>query len=699
MTHSDSPDFPLQMEALIEDSIEHIVRHEDPQRFLGWMREHIHDYYTGPDVQQGGLFDEAAEPDQVVMDPEMLRALGVTFVNMIWNSTPLPSNHFKPRPLPLPGRNDPCPCGSGRKYKQCCAQLPAMPPLSTDEMWPIVFDKLDKETAARSIREHHVPINALSTIAIEYLESGQPKKATALLVSLFEGNIRKTNDDAEYALTLLCNAFDDLGHTKKKITLLQKIIDSVSRSPLRSGAWQRLATIRMDKGDADGAWDAFQHAQRDDPKSPGLGLLEVQILNAQGRNEKARQRADFYIRQMRRAGHADDELPLAFMIEVAKDPVEAFAGFGLESVDDAGMLLKQWLESIQGRPLPEYSIGEEMPPTGPGGDDGRNALRKQLSSYGMDEDQIRQALDELQGELGDTGDDDEDDLEEEDFLPETDGQSLHPPASLDKLELDWHEIYPLDKPFSVHETPSGDADPWDVFEEREWASWLQHHPTAFDSLDILDDLATALMQHPQFGAAWLNETLLLPLLQRSEAITEKALATAKGSQLHWVMPGNRPALRAMARLINVSFFMEDDQEEGLRRAQRLISINPNDNHGFRTMVMNRLIIRGLDEEALQLAKGYPRDINPEVTYGKILVLYRLGRKKEAVEELGHALESLGKIPRYLTAKRIRKPKLRPDTVQFGGDDQAWLYREAMRDTWSQTPGALEWLKNAEKAFQ
>ncbi|MSE17613.1 YecA family protein, partial [Pantoea agglomerans] len=20
----------------------------------------------------------------------------------------------------LPGRNDPCPCGSGKKYKQCC---------------------------------------------------------------------------------------------------------------------------------------------------------------------------------------------------------------------------------------------------------------------------------------------------------------------------------------------------------------------------------------------------------------------------------------------------------------------------------------------------------------------------------------------------------------------------------------------------
>ncbi len=32
----------------------------------------------------------------------------------------LPGQPFKPSPRP--GRNDPCPCGSGRKYKQCCGR-------------------------------------------------------------------------------------------------------------------------------------------------------------------------------------------------------------------------------------------------------------------------------------------------------------------------------------------------------------------------------------------------------------------------------------------------------------------------------------------------------------------------------------------------------------------------------------------------
>lgn len=28
-------------------------------------------------------------------------------------------------------RNDPCPCGSGKKYKKCCAVKKAVPPLSS----------------------------------------------------------------------------------------------------------------------------------------------------------------------------------------------------------------------------------------------------------------------------------------------------------------------------------------------------------------------------------------------------------------------------------------------------------------------------------------------------------------------------------------------------------------------------------------
>jgi hypothetical protein len=35
-------------------------------------------------------------------------------------------------------------------------------------------------------------------------------------------------------------------------------------------------------------------------------------------------------------------------------------------------------------------------------------------------------------------------------------------------------------------------------------------------------------------------------------------------------------------------------------------------------------------------------------------------------------------------------------VRIGGDDQAWLYREEMRDVWDATSDALEWLRKASK---
>ena len=44
----------------------------------------------------------------------------------------LPTDDDPPLPTPVepiksdakPKRNDPCPCGSGKKYKQCCAKNP-----------------------------------------------------------------------------------------------------------------------------------------------------------------------------------------------------------------------------------------------------------------------------------------------------------------------------------------------------------------------------------------------------------------------------------------------------------------------------------------------------------------------------------------------------------------------------------------------
>jgi hypothetical protein len=42
-----------------------------------------------------------------------------------------------------PGRNDPCPCGSGRKFKKCCLTA-AVPPRYTKDERASAFAKLDR---------------------------------------------------------------------------------------------------------------------------------------------------------------------------------------------------------------------------------------------------------------------------------------------------------------------------------------------------------------------------------------------------------------------------------------------------------------------------------------------------------------------------------------------------------------------------
>ena len=72
-------------------------------------------------------------------------------------------------------------------------------------------------------------------------------------------------------------------------------------------------------GDGAEAWRAFQSAQQDDPKSLSLGMLEVQLLLSEGQSSRARERARFWIKQLRRQGLGDDEQALSFLAGIARE--------------------------------------------------------------------------------------------------------------------------------------------------------------------------------------------------------------------------------------------------------------------------------------------------------------------------------------------------------------------------------------------
>ena len=168
----------------------------------------------------------------------------------------------------------------------------------------------------------------------------------------------------------------------------------------------------------------------------------------------------------------------------------------------------------------------------------------------------------------------------------------------------------------------------------------------------------------------------------------------EAATLPWLISDNRPALRTLARAVSLS-----DQGASAAGRRRLINwyldINPNDNHGLRAVAIDELLIEGHDQSALDLIDRYPDDRqHAELIYGGVLALYRLNRKGEALTRLLKAGERLPLVFEYLLKEKVRKPKLREGRIAIGGKDQAWLYRESMRDTWLNTEGMTEWLKGA-----
>lgn len=541
MQHEDAP---IDVERLLPGAIRAILESRDETSFLHWIRCNIHHYLTDQTPIQDDLFSARES-----VSTELLQSFAVLFGRALWNVTPLPANDFLPRPLPAPGRNAPCPCGSGLKFKRCCQPAyQELPPLKTDDIWPILLEVADEQTRQQAVRSGRIPAEALAMLAQDYLAENRPKKGLKLLEPLFEGKPAGTGQAHDFAMNTLCDIYDRLGYSNKKSRLLHRIIDTVKKSPLRSGAWQRMAAIRMDEGDNAGAWQAMESARRDAPGEPYTGILEIQLLLAEGRTKEARERARFWHRMVKKQGGTPDMVE--FFESVSNDPHQALLEITSASGGDIDQRLQTWLEQNRLRPLPAYTIQCHAEEGG-------------ARPLGI----------------------------------------LIPPAELIPLEESWHQHFPLEKPFSIGEVELIATDPWNPALAGRWVDWLERHPRAFDSIDLLDDLAGALLAHPLGVSPWNASKLLLPVLTRSLAILRHAVESATDStRLPWLALENRPALRNLIRLIHLEE-QWGNPEQMLKQANLLLELNPDDNHGVRGLIMQQLLRKGDERSALALACG------------------------------------------------------------------------------------------------
>lgn len=275
----------------------------------------------------------------------------------IWHQLPLPSRGFKPEPLPAPGRNEPCPCGSGRKFKQCCG--PLMRELGDFRLPPELAMMLVLDAApVRVLKQahEHAPHDWLAAIAHEWLDDGEAERALALLEPIAKRDDADIAARSAPAINMLYELYDALEHPRKKKRLLERMRAHPDKT-LRSDACQRLAAMLTDQGRDDEARRLFSEAQRLTPDDPALAGLELLMMRARGEDEaRIRERGEFWLRRLRRMNRDGD---LDFAIEQVRDLMEQRGPFqDIEDDDDEALDegLRRLRRALCRLPLPDAPL-------------------------------------------------------------------------------------------------------------------------------------------------------------------------------------------------------------------------------------------------------------------------------------------------------------------------------------------------------
>ena len=603
-----------------------IPRHRTAQSFLEWAQETL----------PKDLPEVFGSPT-----PEESARLAYWMARDIWNGAPLPTNRFRPKPLPRPKRNDVCPCGSGRKFKNCCTNAPSGE-WPQDVLWPPFVRSQPAEYWLEVA--HQLP-----TIGVLYVgECFNEEERWDALVELLEPRFAAgQNPSSQLAepVQWLCEAYDALyGTTEKKDALLARLSDCANNS-VRTVANLRLASTRHDRGDIDAAWRAWRKADKAHPNDPAVALIELIMLTAEDRTDRVMQRVDFWLARLSTDPDVSEE-SLDAIRSFKDNPYRALRLAVQDEADmpsdsDAERLLA-WIDEACDRPLPTL---------------------KWRAMRGVGDDPALK-----------------------------DGHLPVLSAGAKSLEKQWHKRSRMSKPYSIgystgdeHEVLANIAD---------WLPWLEKHPKAADSLSILDDLATLLLNEQ--GAVDPDLLYCEMLVVRAVSMLQTHWPEMRPGTLPWAVEANRPALRLLAHGMNCADWDDGGEDDFKTACVRLyLRLNRNDNHGLRTEFVNRLLVLQQNAEALRLADAYPNDMFAETTYGRVLALYRMGRSEDAEAALGKALEHLPLPADYLLVDHPTKPKEDPEArggLVIGSPQQAWLYRREMRREWLATEGAMDWLK-------
>ena len=204
---------------------------------------------------------EAVAPIRAVMDRPILDELPDFAPPSL--AAPIPLRRTEPKP----GRNDPCPCGSGKKYKKCCQDKDAVAAADPEAAW-----RKQLEAAAPTLTAQQVADLRLADIASLPFEALLPPSRVAVYRQLLghrrweaaervlEAMAARGEDADGYRIELVDEAFRSrsLDVARKHAEQLREagVVDSLVEAMLSVAAPSRASLSRLDALAVQGLRDA-----------------------------------------------------------------------------------------------------------------------------------------------------------------------------------------------------------------------------------------------------------------------------------------------------------------------------------------------------------------------------------------------------------------------------------------------------------
>ena len=616
-----------QRETLIDDMLRQSARwllaDPDPMHFIARLAA------EGP-TRFGALFDDDEGQASMVERARVLRAFGWSIASAV----PLPGNDFRPRALPLPGRNEPCICGSLRKFKQCCARLfDNLPRFDHEGLGPRVLVELARAEWA-GLPATRVPVDYVISAAMLLREEQGPPAACQLLEPWAKAAAPWPAARAPL-LDLLCDLYLDLGKPRKRKSLAQAMVEH-GDAVVQSAGWRRLCMMASDAGDIAVAKAAFESAQRLTPDDPDIALLEVTTLLGAGERARAAERAAFHARRLTRLPETPERAHAVAVLEsLARGEMPEFAPHESQAEDARDF---------------EWMVDPDSP-----------FARLERWVAALPPPKLRQRLDEATAE--DLG-------------------RLAPAASSVAALVRWRKAFGLEAPTGAWHGVGPEA--LAVFENERWLALLEREPRLGDSFDVLDGLLLALELAPPKLVG-----LRADLLGRGLALWSKLRERFPHARCEWAHLDNRPALRVL--VLGIEIDTTPRAESSLRWLQAMVEVlNPQDNHGLRERLAAVYLRRGEAAQALALCERYPDDfVGVQLLHTRALLA--LQRLDDAAAALASALRANPHVAPLLVApKAPRRPNVHAFAV--GSVEQAKVSVHGQHDLW-RDKAVQHWLRD------